>query len=241
MPVWSEQARCPKCGQLSLERETWMSTKVFREECCECGYFRELSKGYSVADELGIFSDEGLHILDQDKLLEALGQMHFNTDTYPCMREGFIRKDEAGKGQYLIVGNWFSSPSALEDLEVDWIEARGSEDDIALNKAQQAQIKDFIRGYYSKLKIKAIYLFHKHPLNEEASTAPLSVVLVTPTPEAVVRDGSRTVARLEQALLTQVDRPVKVSVRRSKASEGIRLDFAVSSKEKYDESCHPEN
>lgn len=115
-------------------------------------------------------SDEGVQVLDQDKLLDALQQMYFNADTYPCMREGFISKDEASKGKYLIAGSWFSSPSVLEGIEVDWIEPQEREVETALNKVQQAQIRDFIRGYYSGLEIKAIYFFHKRNQSEETST-----------------------------------------------------------------------
>jgi len=165
--------------------------------------------------------------------------MHFNTDTYPCMREGIIHKDEASKGKYLIAGSWFSSPSVLEGIGIDWIEPQEREVETALNKVQQAQIKDFIRGYYSGLELKSIYFFHEQAMGEEATIAPMSVVLVTPTPAAIQRAGDDAAARLEQALATQLGRPVTVSVCESKASEGVRLDFSVFWKQNDDGSYSP--
>jgi len=231
MPLWSDHGRCPKCEQPALERETWMSTKDFREECCECGYFSEVTHGYSVTNELGIMSDKGVRVLDQHKLLEALGQMHFKTESYPCMREGFIRKDEANKGKYVVVGSWFSSPSALEGIEVDWIESPGKQYGAVLNKDQQGQIKDFIRDYYSGQEIKAIYIFHEQAPSEEISTICLNVVLLTPTPTAIPQDGDHAIARLEEALVAQLGYSVTVDVRESRVADGVRLDVSVFSKQ----------
>jgi hypothetical protein len=230
--MWSERQDCPKCGLFTLERETWLSTQDFREECCECGYFREASYGYRVAGQLGLLGEE-LRILDQEKLLEALKQMHFCIATYPCVREGFIRKSEATKGQYHIIGTWFSSPSDLEaeEVDIDWIEAH-IESGLTLDEAEKDQLEKFIQiivpGCYPGIEVETVHIHERLPLagesSESGSANPLGIMIVVPPSQATIgqldTDFTGRSAPLESILQTHLGRPVFVLVRSSGRSEG---------------------
>jgi len=237
MSVWIDLVRCPKCGKLSMERETWLSTKDFHAECGDCGYFQEVSHGYSVAFELGIGLPEYPYVRDYDKLLAALRQLHFDTDVYPCSREGFVRKDEKDKGECLIAGTWFLSPSDLTGVEVDWIEPGSKGDDNLPSEEQQIQIKRFIRDYYADVKIKTIYFFRGEVLEEKSGAALFDVLLVTPNPEESMSKGERTTASLERALAERFGLPVNVSVRKAIPTNGIRLDLGTSWKDAEDRNA----
>jgi hypothetical protein len=120
MPMIGDTINCPNCSRPTLERQVWKSTMEKREECCECGYFYEETQGVLLATQLGIFDPEGGKITDVAKLESVLKQMHFDVTKHPYCRKGFIPKDGSNRSEYLVANTWFSSPSNVEALDVQW-------------------------------------------------------------------------------------------------------------------------
>ena len=120
MPLIGDKIKCPECGKPTLERQIWKSTLEKREECSECGYFYEETKGILLATQLGLIDPETGKITDEKTFRNALKEMHFDTSKFPYARRGFIRKDGSNDSEYLIATSWFSSPSHIHELEVNW-------------------------------------------------------------------------------------------------------------------------
>ena len=120
MPMIGDTLKCPNCGKPTLERQVWKSTMEKREECCECGYFYEETQGILLATQLGIFDPKAKKITDVNKLENALKKMHFEVGKHPYRRKGFIPKDGSNRSEYLVANTWFSSPTNVEALNVQW-------------------------------------------------------------------------------------------------------------------------
>jgi hypothetical protein len=107
-----ERRTCPKCSNFSLEYEERYDD--FREGCSECGYFREGI--YLGGIEKGRRGEETLKLL-------KLG-FDFNPELDYFIREGYLKKSDDEKGNYLIVDSWFDLPSDLSGIEVEWISGK---------------------------------------------------------------------------------------------------------------------
>lgn len=100
MVIYWDTIECPKCGKCNLERERHSSSRQFREECTNCGYFHECTWGFDMTEE-------------------ELVNMHFRRIGMTYHREGFIKKSTE---KYNIVNKWFSSPSDIREDTIDWID-----------------------------------------------------------------------------------------------------------------------
>lgn len=100
MGLIGEYRKCPKCGSELLDWEAPLSLILyeFREECPDCGFFRELTSQWRLSDE-------------------ELEAMHFHFSDIGWIRSGIIKKPPALQGKYVVR---FSDPSIVPDLEIDW-------------------------------------------------------------------------------------------------------------------------
>lgn len=123
MPVNEDILECAKCGKKSLLRNTWLSTSEFNEECCNCGYFREATRGYNLEEE-------------------DLTEMNFELKGIYFFREGVIKKNKNGYGKYEVAGGWFSSPMDMSEIVIDWINEDISGNNTAEQKVDWKKIRE---------------------------------------------------------------------------------------------------
>ncbi len=97
-----ERLKCPKCGSDYLEWEGeiyspfWVDE--FKEECPDCGYFRQSILSYGLTQQ-------------------ELDCMHFSHLNVGTMRSGMIKKPQNLQGKFVFMGlhTW-----SLPDLEIQW-------------------------------------------------------------------------------------------------------------------------
>lgn len=117
---------CLKCGKQTVRQEFRFPSYESREECSECGYFREKTDGIHFAAEIGLIDWKSRKILNEDIFEKFFKDMHFHqTKVFPYplywKRQGFIKNKESSAGKYLLINSRFSVPSDLDGIEIEWI------------------------------------------------------------------------------------------------------------------------